>query len=590
MGRVLSIASAIFVTAIVVGAQAQKTVWDGVYTEEQAKRGAEVYTEKCAMCHGDSLGGVESAPALTGPAFYATWEGENLNALFERIRMSMPQDNPGSLSRTQNADIVAHMLHVGGYPAGSAPLEGQAGALTGIKDTHIQTVGGNRSRQIPTPKLQLPKSPLLEVGSWELGVDRRTPYVTKAADWFADNCCRRRLLDDGIGARSGRREEGRVADLRRRSRAHALRAARPDQRRQLQQARSRVAFQDRQPRPAPRIQPRVDAADGQRPCSTRPAGTRRAVVALDAATGELLWMHSEREGARGAAAPRQLSGRGLAYWTDGTEERILYVTPGYRLVALDAKTGNRVPGFGSNGIVDLKHDFDQELDLVTGAGRPPLDADRRRERRHRRRRVRDRREPEEPKQRQRRTFAASTCAPASGSGCSTPFPQPGEFGNETWENDSWAYTGNTGVWAQISVDEELGLAYLPVELPTHDYYGGARPGQRPVRREPRRRRSADRPAQVALPAGAPRHLGHGHPVRADPRRHHRQRPHDQGGRAADQAGVPLCVRPRDRPADLADRGAAGAAGRCARRDGTRRRSRFRPSRRPTTGRAWPSTI
>ena len=77
------------------------------------------------------------------------------------------------------------------------------------------------------------------------------------------------------------------------------------------------------------------------------AGTRRAVVALDAATGELLWMHSENEGARGAAAPRQLSGRGLAYWTDGKEERILYVTPGYQLIALDAKTGIRIAGFGA---------------------------------------------------------------------------------------------------------------------------------------------------------------------------------------------------------------------------------------------------
>ena len=80
------------------------------------------------------------------------------------------------------------------------------------------------------------------------------------------------------------------------------------------------------------------------------AGTRRAVVALDAATGELLWVHGEHEGARGSAAPRQLSGRGLAYWTDGTpgsnDERILYVTPGYRLVALNAKTGIPVPGFG----------------------------------------------------------------------------------------------------------------------------------------------------------------------------------------------------------------------------------------------------
>ena len=79
------------------------------------------------------------------------------------------------------------------------------------------------------------------------------------------------------------------------------------------------------------------------------AGSRRAAIALDAATGELLWVHGEREGARGAAAPRQLSGRGLAYWTDGKEARILYVTPGYRLIALDAKTGALVPAFGEKG-------------------------------------------------------------------------------------------------------------------------------------------------------------------------------------------------------------------------------------------------
>src|SRR5438094_2146103 len=93
-------------------------------------------------------------------------------------------------------------------------------------------------------------------------------------------------------------------------------------------------------------------------------GTRRAVFALDAATGELFWTHSEREGARGGNAPRQLSGRGLAYWTDGKDERILYVTPGYRLLALDAKTGQPVPGFGRDGVVDLKQDFDQKIDLV----------------------------------------------------------------------------------------------------------------------------------------------------------------------------------------------------------------------------------
>jgi quinoprotein glucose dehydrogenase len=96
------------------------------------------------------------------------------------------------------------------------------------------------------------------------------------------------------------------------------------------------------------------------------AGSRRAVVALDPETGEELWMHSEREGARGSAAPRQLSGRGLAYWTDGKEERILYVTPGYQLVALNAKTGMRVPTFGADGMVDLKQNNDQQIDPVSG--------------------------------------------------------------------------------------------------------------------------------------------------------------------------------------------------------------------------------
>ncbi len=133
MGRVLGAGWFVLVLAVALAGQEQKTVWDGVYTEEQAKRGSDVYAEKCAMCHGDSLGGVESAPPLTGPAFYANWEGESLNALFERIRMSMPLDNPGSLSRAQNADVVAHMLRIGGYPTGAAPLEGQAGVLTGIK-------------------------------------------------------------------------------------------------------------------------------------------------------------------------------------------------------------------------------------------------------------------------------------------------------------------------------------------------------------------------------------------------------------------------------------------------------------------------
>src|SRR3989475_5426763 len=205
------------------------------------------------------------------------------------------------------------------------------------------------------------------------------------------------------------------------------------------------------------------------------AGTRRSLVALHAATRELLWTHGEREGPRGGAAPRQLSGRGLSYWSDGREERILYVTPGYRLIALDAKTGNPVPSFGRNGGVDLKLEDDQEIDLmspdiglhatpvvagdtvIVGAAHKPGGV------------------PVSKKNVKGyiRGFDART---GKRLWIFHTIPLPNEYGAETWENDSAAYTGNTGVWGQISVDEDLETVYLPVEVPTGDYYGGHRPG------------------------------------------------------------------------------------------------------------------
>ena len=126
------VAALVLVAAAVTRAQPSRTVWDGIYTDEQAARGETLYAERCATCHGDTLGGVESAPALTGTTFYSNWEGEMLEALFNRMRSTMPLDKPGSLSRAQNADILAHMLKVGGYPAGAAPLDGQAGALSTV--------------------------------------------------------------------------------------------------------------------------------------------------------------------------------------------------------------------------------------------------------------------------------------------------------------------------------------------------------------------------------------------------------------------------------------------------------------------------
>jgi quinoprotein glucose dehydrogenase len=205
------------------------------------------------------------------------------------------------------------------------------------------------------------------------------------------------------------------------------------------------------------------------------AGTRRAVVALDAATGEMKWMHSEDEGKRAEEAPRLLSGRGLAYWSDGRSSRIIYVTPGYRMKALDAKTGAVITSFGKNGVVDLKLENDQTMDLITGdiglhatpviardvivVGAAHTEGSRPESRRNEKGYVRgfDVRTG-------RRLWIFHT------------IPEPGEFGSDTWEQDSESYTGNAGVWGQISVDEELGTVFLPVEMPTGDYYGGHRHG------------------------------------------------------------------------------------------------------------------
>jgi quinoprotein glucose dehydrogenase len=207
------------------------------------------------------------------------------------------------------------------------------------------------------------------------------------------------------------------------------------------------------------------------------AGSRRAVIALDAVTGELLWVHGEKEGARGAAAPRQLSGRGPAYWSDGKEARILYVTPGYQLIALDAKTGQRIAGFGNNGAVDLKADSDQTIkpDLTTGEigwqSAPTVVGDK-----------------VLVGSAFREGFTPTTADNNKGTARAYDvrtgrkvwefhtIPRKGEAGYETWLNGSAERTGNTGVWAAMTADPEAGLVYLPVESPTSDFYGGTRPG------------------------------------------------------------------------------------------------------------------
>ena len=114
-------------------AQSKRSVWDGVYTNDQAKQGQAFYGESCSSCHGDSLTGGESAPALAGGEFLSNWNGLTLGDLFERIRTTMPQNKPGSLGRPKNAAILAYMLSVSGFPAGKTELAQQKEVLDEIK-------------------------------------------------------------------------------------------------------------------------------------------------------------------------------------------------------------------------------------------------------------------------------------------------------------------------------------------------------------------------------------------------------------------------------------------------------------------------
>ena len=200
-------------------------------------------------------------------------------------------------------------------------------------------------------------------------------------------------------------------------------------------------------------------------------GAQRDVVAIDAETGETRWVWRYDEGARGEAAPRK-NHRGVSYWTNGDAERIVYITPGFNLISLDAQTGLPDPRFGLEGIVDLYDELDRPRPRTgsIGSTSPPI-------------------------------IVGDVIVVGSAQSAFAPtkenptgfvrgydvrtgerrwifhtIPVAGEFGNDTWENDSWSYTGNAGVWAPMSADLELGYVYLPIETATNDTYGGDRHG------------------------------------------------------------------------------------------------------------------
>jgi S-disulfanyl-L-cysteine oxidoreductase SoxD len=131
---VFGLLSVLLATGLIcLQAQSARSVWDGIYTPAQASRGGTLYASNCAACHGTELNGGEMAPPLTGGDFLSNWNGLTIGDLFERIRISMPADRPGRLSREQDADVIAYMLSVGQFPSGATELEHQTEVLKQIR-------------------------------------------------------------------------------------------------------------------------------------------------------------------------------------------------------------------------------------------------------------------------------------------------------------------------------------------------------------------------------------------------------------------------------------------------------------------------
>ena len=410
-----------------------RTAGSGVYTTQQATAGEKIYFEKCAGCHGADLTGIERAPALVGSAFFDSWQGRDLRVLRDRID-TMPPTAPKSLSDADAVAVMAFLLRASEMPSGSAILPADRGELARITFDRARAAGvpaAPASTVAPPVRASAtattgPSFEWTTYGS-NLASHRYSPADQVTKDNFNRLQIAWRLKTDVFG-------------------------------------------------------PRPDTLYSATPLVVGPtlyttAGMRRAAIALNAATGEMLWMHAENEGRRGDNAIRNGAGRGLAYWAsaDGADRRIVYVTPGYRLLALDAKTGIPIPTFGRNGAVDLKLDNDQEIDLdtgeiglnatplivgdvvVIGAAHRPGSAPRTMKNAKGYVRGYDVRSG-------KRLWIFHT------------IPKQGEFGYDTWLEGSAEYNGNTGAWAQMSADPELGLIYVPTEMATGDYYGGHRPG------------------------------------------------------------------------------------------------------------------
>ena len=394
----------------------------GFFSLDQAARGQVVYAEHCVTCHGVSLRGGEAGPALSGRVFQDQWALRPLEQLLEITSRSMPTSNPGSLSSEDYAAVLAFVLYRNGYAPGATAL------TTAFEPNRSRSLGYPDSKQLEA--LPALKATTDDMAEWLH--HRGTPYGTNYSPL------------DLI-------HEGNVSKL---------------------EVVWRWKSDNFGSSPWPNYQVTPLMAKGVLYAT---AGANRSVVAIDAVTGETLWMYRLDEGVRAQHAPRKGPGRGVALYRGVDQDTIFVISPGYQLIALDALTGRPRPDFGDAGWVDLKLQLGQTLDAVTapiGASSPPIV-------------VGDvvivgaafafSGAPESPEALKGKVTAYDVTTGELRWRFNT-IPTAIEPGADTWEQGSGGYTGNAGVWAPMSADPELGYVYLPVEAPTSDYFGGHRPG------------------------------------------------------------------------------------------------------------------
>ena len=401
----------------------------GVYSKKQADAGSALYTNHCAACHGKDLRGTEGGNALIGERFLSKWKDKPLSELFDLTKTTMPKTNPHSLDDASYSSLVAFMLNANEFPPGNADLSSAKDQLEQIRIG--SPPAASRVSLRFTPSVYNPKPPTIEA-----------EWLQHRGDYGSTNYS---SLDQ-INKTSARN--------------------------------LKIAWRWKTDNfgPGPEFYFKSTPLMAKGVLFTT-AGLNRSVAAIDGETGETLWTFRFDEKERKPSVPRQNSGRGVAYWLspEKGKDRVFYITPGFELIGLDAQTGRLIPSFGNNGVVDLKKGLGSQVDPLTatvGSTSPPIIVN------------------------DVIIMGASFpvgLAPASKSQVRGDImgydvktgkqlwifhtiPQQGEEGNDTWENESWKYTGNASAWAPLSADPELGYVYLPIEAATGDFYGGHRPG------------------------------------------------------------------------------------------------------------------